>query len=245
MPREIVVRRFSSNDKPYEIPPNNVPAYWIRPQQMLSNAKGAHRFVWDLHYTPLNTPPNYPIGAVYMNTAPDPTSPWVMPGTYTVTLSANGRTYQQPLTVVMDPRIKTTTAELQLQHDLALDAHNNQLKLTALQETIRKMRKGMEAMQNNSALSSYVTALTTNLDDIMPARATPTQMSVGRLQNAFGSIKNLIIETEMPVTATTKAAMKQSNDDLRVMLMKWDVIKYQLNELNAAAKKAGLAPIEL
>ena len=48
----------------------------------------------------------YPIGAIYGNTAPAASSPWAAPGTYTVKLGANGKTYAQQLTIKMDPRVK-------------------------------------------------------------------------------------------------------------------------------------------
>ena len=108
----------------YTIPPNNVPSYWIRPQQILSAKSGAHRFMWDMHYQPLNVPPSYPISATPMNTAPDPTSPWVMPGTYTARLTVDGKIYDQSFTVKMDPRVKTSAKDLQLQHDLSLSCYN-------------------------------------------------------------------------------------------------------------------------
>ena len=106
------IRKFSSMDKPYQIPDLNIPLYWIRPQQILSPEAGSQRFVWDLHYKPLDLPPTFPISAVYKNTAPDPTSPWVMTGNYTVKLTANGKTYSQPLMIKIDPRVKTTNTQL-------------------------------------------------------------------------------------------------------------------------------------
>src|SRR5262249_60309483 len=57
--------------------------------------------------------------AVPHNTAPQPTSPWVMPGQYAVVLTANGKTYSQPLTVKMDPRVKTSAAGLEQQFKLS------------------------------------------------------------------------------------------------------------------------------
>ena len=51
-----IVRHFSSEDKPYDIPKVNIPLYWIRPQEILSTKAGSHRFIWDLHYTPLHVP---------------------------------------------------------------------------------------------------------------------------------------------------------------------------------------------
>ncbi len=74
------VRHYSSTDTLYTVGDVNIPAYWIRPQQILSAQAGPHRFIWDLHYQPLNVPVSYPISAVTGNTAPSPTSPWVLPG---------------------------------------------------------------------------------------------------------------------------------------------------------------------
>lgn len=124
-----IIRRYSSLDKQIPIPEGNVPEYWIRPQQVLSGKAGAHRFLWDLHYTPLDLPPVFPISAVFRNTAPSPTSPWVLPGTYTIELIAGGKTYKQPLIVRMDPRVKTSMTDLKLQHDRSLVMYQLRAKL--------------------------------------------------------------------------------------------------------------------
>jgi len=107
-----LVRRFTSKDSMYKIPDVNIPLYWVRPQQILPADLGSHRFLWDMHYTPLNVPANYPISAIVGETPPAATSPWVLPGTYSIKLTANGKTYTQPLTVKMDPRVKTSSASL-------------------------------------------------------------------------------------------------------------------------------------
>jgi photosystem II stability/assembly factor-like uncharacterized protein len=126
-----LVRSYSSNDKPYTKPADNTPDYWVRPQQLLQGKAGAQRFTWDLHYNPLDVNATYPMTAIYQNTDPNPSSPWVMPGVYTVKLTVNGTTYSQPLTVKMDPRVKTSVKDLQLQHDLALDLYDLRKKLRA------------------------------------------------------------------------------------------------------------------
>ncbi|HVS98450.1 MAG TPA: hypothetical protein VHE54_18285 [Puia sp.] len=131
----LTVRHYSSKDTLYNVPDVNIPTYWIRPQQVLSAAAGPHRFLWDLHEQPLNVPPSYPIAAIYGNTAPSATSPWVMPGNYTVKLTAGGKTYTQPLTVRMDPRVKTPPDALQQQYRLAMTAYQGRdLALEALQK---------------------------------------------------------------------------------------------------------------
>jgi hypothetical protein len=122
------IRRFSSSDTLYTIPPVNIPLYWIRPQQLLSSKAGAQRFLWDMRYAPLNELPAYPISAVVHNTAAEFNTPWVMPGMYKVRLSVNGQQYEQPLQVVMDPRVKTSLKDLQRQHDLSMICYEGRKK---------------------------------------------------------------------------------------------------------------------
>ena len=71
-----LVRRYSSADPiPTPDPALAIPQYWVRPPQKLSSESGIHRFLWDLHYAPVpGVPPQYPIAAVYRNTAPAATS---------------------------------------------------------------------------------------------------------------------------------------------------------------------------
>ena len=59
------------------------------------------------------------MSAVYRATPPSPTSPWVVPGKYTVVLTAGGKSYLQPLTVKMDPRVKMSQAALEQQLTLS------------------------------------------------------------------------------------------------------------------------------
>jgi photosystem II stability/assembly factor-like uncharacterized protein len=109
-----LVRRYSSDDPVEPIDPTlAIPAYWVRPPHPLSNAPGMHRFLWDMHYQPVREGrPNYGMQAVVHDTAPANEAPWVLPGRYTVKLTANGQSYEQPLIVKMDPRVKTSAADL-------------------------------------------------------------------------------------------------------------------------------------
>ena len=123
-----LVRSFSNKDTLYNIPNVNIPLYWIKPQQILSAKQGAHRFLWDMKYNPLNIPVEYPMTAVIHNTAPVATAPWVMPGNYTVKLTVKGKVYTQNLAIKMDPRVKTPIAQLQKQHDLSVICYEGRKK---------------------------------------------------------------------------------------------------------------------
>ena len=123
-----LVRKISSIDTAYAIPPLNIPLYWVRPQQMLSSKAGGQRFLWDMRYEPLNEPVSFPMTAVKNNTAPEATAPWVMPGRYKIKLTANGQTTEQSLEIVMDPRVKTSVKDLQRQHDLSMICYEGKKK---------------------------------------------------------------------------------------------------------------------
>jgi len=116
-----LVRRFASDD-PVEPPVEgrNIPDYWLRPPQRLSAAAGLHRFAWDLRETtPRAASFSYPIAATPADTPREPRGPWVLPGPYTLRLTVDGRVLTQPLTVRMDPRVKTAAADLAAQHALS------------------------------------------------------------------------------------------------------------------------------
>lgn len=178
----IVIRTYSSDDTLYKVPENNVPPYWIKPQQILSADAGAHRFTWDMHYQPLNVPASYPIGAVYMNTAPNPTSPWVMPGIYNARLIAGGKEYNKPLAIKIDPRVKTSIPDLRVQHDLSVACYNN-------------LKKCIEALQ------------TIKEDD---TRLAGIRKSLNTYSRTFAGLQNLLQESDMPPTSQTIKAAKDA-----------------------------------
>jgi photosystem II stability/assembly factor-like uncharacterized protein len=140
------IRRYASTDAPTEIrDEGNVPSYWIRPARILSAAAGLHRFVWDLHYPPpAGASPGYPISATPGDTAPEPKGPWVVPGTYTVKLTASGKSYTQALVVTMDPRVKSPAATLRQQFDLSKRVYD---AINKIHDTLPALQQARERAQ--------------------------------------------------------------------------------------------------
>jgi hypothetical protein len=180
-----VIRKYASTDTLYKIPANNVPPYWIRPQQILSGEAGSHRFMWDMHYQPLNIPPTYPISAVYMNTAPDPSSPWVLPGIYTARLTVDGKVYNQSFTVKMDPRVKTGVKDLALQYDLSLLCYNNILKC---QNDLRSITDKDQVAELRKYLSSFSSLQNMLQDSDMP----PTTQAINAIKETVTAYDAMI-----------------------------------------------------
>ncbi len=134
-----IVRHFSSMSEVFEADSTALPhpTYWIRPEPSLQTSKGLHRWVWDLRYDPpRDVNRGYSISAVQHDTPSGPNGPFVMPGQYTVQISADGEMSDRPLTVRMDPRVAISGEDLQLQHDLSYRAWLAQSTLADLRAEI-------------------------------------------------------------------------------------------------------------
>ncbi len=119
-----VIRTFNQGPNPEPDPQNegHWPSWWVRPTQTLSADAGLHRYAWDMRYArPRGVSFSYPISAIPGQTVPEPLGPFVAPGTYRVRLTVDGRVETQPLTIRMDPRVKTPALGIQQQHALAVD----------------------------------------------------------------------------------------------------------------------------
>ena len=118
-----VLRHFSSDDPDEPLVPlseRDIPDYWIRPQMALAATPGLHRFIWDLRLPrPAAESFAYPISAIYGDTPKEPRGALVLPGSYTLRLTVNGRVFAQGITVKLDPRVKTSMADLTLQYTLS------------------------------------------------------------------------------------------------------------------------------
>ncbi len=154
-----LVRRYSSIDPPpYTVESEasrvNFPSWWVQPPTTLPSAPGLQRFVWDLKYAPPRAfSYSYPIAAVPGRTPRLPQGPAVQPGTYTIRLTALGRTLERLLTVRMDPRVQTSADDLKLQFDLSLDLYN---RINAAYDEIARMRGARGAGATSQAETELV-----------------------------------------------------------------------------------------
>ena len=139
----------------YEKPP--YPDYWLMSSELraLSTNIGTNRVNWNLRY---DDPPAYnPDINNQMNAAPNqvtpaPHGPLVLPGTYTIKLIVDGKTYTQSVVVHNDPRVGESPAmmaALRAQIRLALmawagmkDSYDANEAVTSVREQLAKITAG-------------------------------------------------------------------------------------------------------
>jgi photosystem II stability/assembly factor-like uncharacterized protein len=230
-----VVRHFSSADPEKALDPArlDVPDWWPRPPMSLSTEAGMHRFVWDMHYPPApgasrDLDDNQ---AVEEDTPVRPSSPWIMPGNYTVRLTASGQTRTQPLTVEMDPRVQTPESALQQQFDASMRAYREAMAAGAALEQVRDLEKKIGARKPSAELTSYLK----QLEDISgPEDASPFAFFFNHGPPTLGSIRfslqmllGQMQDADRAPTAAQIEALDQISSDSRSLQARWEKLKSQ------------------
>ena len=247
-----VVRRYSSADAAPPIDPKlKIPAYWVRPPQTLSKERGMHRFLWDMHYAPVpGVEPEYPMAAVYHNTAPEPTSPWVMPGDYSVVLTVNGKDYAHPLSVKIDPRVKASTADLAQQFELSKELYEIRPTLEAVNNGLNRLSteigKGKERVGQNP-VTAQLDALNKKLQEIAgpPSRQASAALSLDLLEK-LGTLFWNIQEVDAAPTPAVRVAVGDLQREAQSIIQRWRAIESQdLPALNRQLEAASFGKIEI
>jgi hypothetical protein len=162
-----------------------LPNFWEAPRTKLTTAAGGNRATWDLRYSP---PPvfahTYETAANPGLTPPSPEGPLALPGTYTLRLTVNGRTYTQQATVTQDPRSVATTAGLEAQHALQMklvkglevswDAYQRAMALRAAAHRAVPANAGAEVTTTLAALDAAIDSVAGDT-----AVASPFQLAGG------------------------------------------------------------------
>ncbi len=272
-----LIRRYASDDPVTPIPdaPSApVPTYWYRPPQSLSTAAGMHRFIWDVHCQPLQAGGGgggrggLPIAAIPYNTAPGPGTPWANPGTYTLKLTVDGKSYTQPITVKQDPRVKTPALAMQQVYSLtkamyfgAVDAQQAAMALGGMraQATALAAKAQGPAAAALAAFEKKAAAL----EGQRPAAGggqrgagggggqrggatapTAPPDSLWAVAGLMSGQMNAMQAADVAPTSATLAAVTAAQTAGAGVMARWNTLKaVDLPALNAALKAAGLGTV--
>jgi photosystem II stability/assembly factor-like uncharacterized protein len=246
------VRRYSSAD-PAPPTPNdlNIPTYWVRPPQTLSAAPGLHRFLWDMHYAPVpGVRPDYPIAAVYRNTAPASTSPWAMPGDYIVVLTAGGQSYTATLTVKMDPRVRASSADLARQFELSKRLYDLWPQLLSIDGRVKALNAALASLRSRAprgAVASQVEALSKQLKDLVGAESrNPAELPSLGVLTRLETLFRVTQDVDAAPTTQVAAAAAEVEAAATKTIERWRSIEREgIPALNRQLQGAGLPGVEL
>jgi hypothetical protein len=119
-------------------------ASYVPADSIVPARRGGNRFVWNLRYPDVHLQKDILLD---YGTARGPIA---VPGTYTVRLTADGRTLTRQFTVVGDPRVKRTPQDLEAQHRLlvAISA-----QIDTLSTTVERIESMQRQLRDRAAVS--------------------------------------------------------------------------------------------
>ena len=219
----------------------------------LSTQAGMHRFSWDLHYQPvpvenvMEAGDVNATGAVPHRTWPQVNAPWVPPGSYTVRLTVNGKAYTQPLALRLDPRVRTSAADLAQLETLSRTMYEGSM---AAQKAFTEGRALVAALEKLSGTD--IDAFKAQVESLAPvpprgraaffrgrgaSAGPPTLYSVsnGMMAAAMAMQSADVAPTTAQVAACTRAQAQSAE-----VMARWTALSTTgLAELNARRKAAG------
>ena len=223
-----LVRRYSTNDKPRapRTPPP-FPNYWLPKTEPLSADPGMHRFVWDLRYAPPAGGGGYAMAVANKQTEPLPLGPLVVPGSYRVRLTVAGKSYEQPLQVGPDPRVKASAQDYAQQFALAKRLYD---ALQQAGDAIRQIdqRRAELKQQPNPELEPKLVSIAgaARGEEDEEGATAPTAVTLRRVSANLSHLLGVVESADAP---PTKQAGEAASEAFQ-----------QLDELLAKAREAGV-----
>jgi hypothetical protein len=249
-----LVRRYTNSDPPEQVNENTVsyPIYWARPPRVLPNKAGMQRWKWDFHYPPpAGVARSLGMQAILRDTPTGPFGPKALPGEYTVKLTVDGKSFTQPLTLRIDPRVTTPPAGIAKMFEVAMQCYEGIGKVRAAQAEVRTLREQLKALTTRVGsnpiaktiddFDKKIAALegrTAGLDFFGVSNREP---GLAGLSNGFLSLMNLVEGADAMPTTQAIAASADLQRSLIEVLARWNDIKTKdVKTLNEQLRQAGL-----
>jgi len=253
-----LARHWSSADsgKPLDPKKLDVPDWWPRAPMNLSTQAGMHRFVWDMHWQPMPGALQFLDAnqAVKHETPVMDSSPWAMPGNYTVKLTVGGKTYTQPLVVRMDPRVKTSTVDLQQQFDKSMQAYEDAVSASRALGQVRDLEKQIASREAGHKSNDKLAAYEKQLEALSgPKASSPFEFFFHRgppnLGSVGGDLQMLMARmqgADQAPTAADLTALGKTSAELKTLMDRWNTLTGRpLADVNRTLRQARQPPLAL
>jgi hypothetical protein len=179
-----------------------------------------------------------------------------MPGKYTVRLTVDDKTYLQPLTVRMDPRITTSDVDLRKQFEMEAGIVEGMNETFEALQQVHALRPQLadRAGKAKGALADSLNVLDKQLAEmegasqgsffgVPPSGKRPENLTT--LNQHFGQLLNAVDSADAAPTTQASAVYLELEGALEKLLAQWKKVRdSDLPALNASLKKAHLEELD-
>ena len=141
-----------------------------------------------------------------------PQGPLVVPGTYRVRLTVAGKSYEQPLQVAADPRVKATQQDLVLQFNLAKQLYDGLQRAGGAVRQIEQRRAELKQQPNPDLERKLGEIAGAARGEAEEGAAAPSGMT---LRQVSTSLSHLLGVVESADAAPTRQAVQAAQEALK------------------------------
>ncbi|HVX29087.1 MAG TPA: glycosyl hydrolase, partial [Nitrolancea sp.] len=238
------IRTFSSAEPP-KVEGEDGPS-----EPRLVKTPGWHRFTWDMRLPDAEKIPGDKSAEGYLH------GPVVVPGTYKVRLTVGNESQEQPFSILRDPRISASQADLQAQFDLLVkirdrvsDAHRAVNKIRALRTQLDGWEKRLDAQQETIAtadtllesVKSLKEKLTSVEDALVQVKSESPLQFPSRLNSKMATLSAFVDNADFAPTTQTKEAFEELSTRIGNELQRLnDIETNDLAPFNEALRQANV-----
>jgi len=239
-----VVRRYTNREKPHKHMDLPIAERWFPEPIRLESSAGMHRFVWDLRYASSGDSDaedsNDEVGA--------PRGPRVVPGTYQVKLTIDGRMLTQKLVVRMDPRSPATSQELAQQYETGRQIYSSTLLSRKALAEIKSVQSQLDDMTKQVAakpeLQTQLVAVQASIKKLL--KGEDRALGLEAANSGLGGALRVVNSSHRSIPSQALELYKQCDSAVRIRSDEWRQLKSgDLAKLNSELEKSGLAPVKI
>jgi hypothetical protein len=207
-----------------------------------------HRFFWDLRYGRKSESATADDEDTGLQTW---IGPLVLPGSYQVKLTVNGKSAgQQRFEVIMDPRSHATNAVLMDQLRWAQRAFEDMTTARVAAGEIRGLRiqlgKIKDGARNNTDLEDSLAAVDKQAEEIQSGGEKGRDSGLDAISRAFPIALNAFEGADRTPTAQAIALYQQSDRMLQSRMTEWKAMKQRtVPSLNRQLHGMGFSPVQI
>jgi photosystem II stability/assembly factor-like uncharacterized protein len=249
--KQNLVRSFSSDDaKEQKHPAFPIAERWFPKPEILETTPGMHRFVWNLAW-------GKPVGAAADQLSEDdfraPRGPRAIPGTCQARLTVDGKTFDQLLKIVMDPRSPATPHDLEQQLQLGRQIFAEAITGRKVSAEIKSVQKQLSELEpklgvGHADLKSALSQLEGELRKILAGNEASETNNIG-LENAssgLGSALAVVESGDRTVPSQAITLYHESSQALKLRIADWNHVKTNwIPQINRHLRQSNLPPIAI